>query len=96
MREATGKCGKIEEIILSCPPGSERLATALSQTHDIRRCLIHTTGEERGKISVHKSKISCDWYMNKSRFFLAKFSLNSRDLFLNLRRLVKMTKPFWI
>ena len=24
------------------------------------------------------------------------YSLNSRDLFLNLRRLVKMTKPFWI
>ena len=29
MRKATGKWGKIEEIILSCPPGSERLATAL-------------------------------------------------------------------
>ena len=29
LREATGKWGKIKEIILSCPPGSERLATAL-------------------------------------------------------------------
>ena len=27
---------------------------------------------------------------------LVGYSLNSRDLFLNLRRLVKMTKPFWI
>ena len=29
MREPTGKWGQIEEIFLSCPPGSERLATAL-------------------------------------------------------------------
>ena len=29
MRETTGKWGKIEEIFLSCPPGNERLATAL-------------------------------------------------------------------
>ena len=29
MREPTGKWGKIEEMFFSCPPGSERLATAL-------------------------------------------------------------------
>ena len=29
MRETTGKWGKIEEMFLSCPPGSERLATVL-------------------------------------------------------------------
>ena len=32
MRETTGKCGKIQEIFLSCPIGSERLATALGLT----------------------------------------------------------------
>ena len=31
IREAIGKWGKIEELFLSCPPGSERLATVLSR-----------------------------------------------------------------
>ena len=31
MKETTGKLGKIEEMFLSCPPGSERLDTALYQ-----------------------------------------------------------------
>ena len=30
MRETVAKWGKIEEMFLSCPPGSERLATALN------------------------------------------------------------------
>ena len=30
IRDPTGKWGKIEEMFLSCPPGSERLATALT------------------------------------------------------------------
>ena len=30
IREHAGKWGKIEELFLSCPPGSERLATALT------------------------------------------------------------------
>ena len=45
MREATGKWGKIEEIILSCPPGGERLVTALlpnvvgrTPDHSIMHC----------------------------------------------------------
>ena len=29
LREPTGKWGKIEEMFISCPPGSEGLATAL-------------------------------------------------------------------
>ena len=32
MRETTEKLGNIEEIFLSCPLGSERLATALPVT----------------------------------------------------------------
>ena len=42
-----------------------------------------------------KKKGSCDsgmWTRRGGRIY----SLNSRDLFLNLRRLVKMTKPFWV
>ena len=31
MKETTGKGGKTEEMFLSCPPGSERLATALTR-----------------------------------------------------------------
>ena len=33
MRETTGKWGNFEEIFLSCPLGSERLATALENAH---------------------------------------------------------------
>ena len=32
LRENTGKQGKIEETFLSCPSGSERLATALARS----------------------------------------------------------------
>ena len=32
MRETTGKWGKIEEMVLSCPSGSERLAMTLAHT----------------------------------------------------------------
>ena len=32
MRETTGKLSKIEEVFLSCPPWSERLAVALNIT----------------------------------------------------------------
>ena len=35
MKKNTGKWGKIEETFLSCPPGSERLATALEGGGDV-------------------------------------------------------------
>ena len=38
MRETTGKWGKIEEMFLSCPPESERLATALQYSHLKNEC----------------------------------------------------------